>query len=356
MGNVVFILGPGASKEAGVPLMAEFLEISKSLWDSGKVSGFEKDFERVFGAIDDLTAIHSKSALDIDNIESVFACFEMANTLKKFSGRNPKGLGGLVKSLKVVIAQTIEAQLQFPILGGTRSVHPDLDYPKPYESFVNLLDFLFKDAKPRRRCSIVTFNYDIAADFALYRKSIDLDYGLAKSRQTSGIPLLKLHGSLNWMPEDRWIVPVTMYDFLSGLERPSRFKHKEWVRLPITRELKSSNGELVEPIIVPPTWNKAAYHASLSSVWRHAAEELEEADEIFVIGYSLPPTDHFFPYLYALGTVGPKRLDRFWVFNPDKSVEHRFRDLLGPGVRPPRFKFFEETFSEAIDTIAKECS
>ena len=39
---------------------------------------------------------------------------------------------------------------------------------------------------------------------------------------------------------------------------------------------------------------------------------------------SLPASDHFFRYLYALGTVGDLRLKRVWVFDPDREVGWRF--------------------------------
>jgi len=90
----------------------------------------------------------------------------------------------------------------------------------------------------------------------------------------------------------------------------------------------------------------------ISKVWKEAANELGDAENIFIIGYSLPETDAFFRYLYALGTVGEKPLKRFWVFDPDSTgvVEERFISLLGPGARD-RFLFFEKRFSEAIPLI-----
>ena len=110
-----------------------------------------------------------------------------------------------------------------------------------------------------------------------------------------------------------------------------------------------------EPVLVPPTWNKTDYHRELGSVWSRAAKELSEADSIFVMGFSLPPTDSFFSYLYALGTVGKVPLKRFWVFNPDRAgeVENRFRNLLGPGAEQ-RFKYFTDTFEEGIQRISEE--
>ena len=109
-----------------------------------------------------------------------------------------------------------------------------------------------------------------------------------------------------------------------------------------------------EPLIVPPTWNKGDSHKALTQIWAQAAQALSKAENIFVIGYSLPPSDAFFRYLYALGTAGDVLLKRFWVFNPaQQEVEQRFRALLGSGARE-RFKYFPMTFTQAIDVIEKE--
>ena len=61
-----------------------------------------------------------------------------------------------------------------------------------------------------------------------------------------------------------------------------------------------------------PYVNKSHYHNSLESVWKAAASELASAENIFVSGYSLPESDHFFGSLYALGTVGDLRLKKLW--------------------------------------------
>jgi len=93
------------------------------------------------------------------------------------------------------------------------------------------------------------------------------------------------------------------------------------------------------PLIVPPTWSKGEYYRQIGGVWRRAAQELGEAENIIVIGYSLPASDSFFPLLFGLGTVGNKPLRRFWVFDPDEKVGDRFRTMLGPGALQ-RFEHF----------------
>lgn len=107
-----------------------------------------------------------------------------------------------------------------------------------------------------------------------------------------------------------------------------------------------------EPVIVPPAWNKADYHQLLSTIWGATARELEEAEYIFIIGYSLPETDAFFRLLYGLGTVGNTPLKKVIVYNPDESgvTENRFRNMMGPGALA-RFEYKPLMFDQSISDI-----
>lgn len=85
-------------------------------------------------------------------------------------------------------------------------------------------------------------------------------------------------------------------------------------------------------------------------MWRRAAKEMSGAENIVVIGYSLPPTDQFFQYLFALGCVGQRLLRRFIVCDPDPAVEGRFRELLAPAAKEG-FEYFPGVFSACLGTI-----
>ena len=86
-----------------------------------------------------------------------------------------------------------------------------------------------------------------------------------------------------------------------------------------------------------------------------SCKRYEEAENLFIIGFSLPDTDIFFRYLFALCTVGETPLKKLWLFDPDKTheVEKRYRKLLGPGAKS-RFKPFQNTFEDAISIIETE--
>jgi hypothetical protein len=76
---------------------------------------------------------------------------------------------------------------------------------------------------------------------------------------------------------------------------------------------------------------------------------LAEARDIVIIGYSLPPSDQFFRYLYGLGTISATRLRRFLVFDPDTrpALRRRFERLLGQAARE-RFDLRNVEFHTAI--------
>jgi len=181
-----------------------------------------------------------------------------------------------------------------------------------------------------------------------------MDYALSDiNPRGMYLPYLKLHGSLNW----RQCIKCQQVTSNQQFNDPYS-TNKDYSTIPAIAHLRkmtcSKCGERAageDPFIVPPTWNKTAYHTSIERVWKRAAIELSDAENVIVLGYSLPSTDLFFNYLFALG-IGPRTfVKRFYVYNPDDSlnVQQRFRDLLGSGVIE-RFKYNRTSFEAAVDT------
>jgi len=350
MSNTVFILGAGCSKLAGAPLINEFLDTAYHLHTTGEPTPQSEHFERVFKAIGSLQLVHSKAQLDLNNIETIFNTFEIANTIKKLPGFHSDEIPQVIRSLKELIVTTIETTLVFPV------IHAKLAIPRPYGNFTKLLDYLTHEATPRQTISIITFNYDIAIDLALYLSGIRYDYCI-ENTDCSDTPLLKLHGSLNWASRttDNAIIPLTLSEYFKYY-RITFPEERRNVTIPIGTQLKEyfpkHSQEQVndEPFIVPPTWSKADHYASINSVWARAAYDLGQAEHIFIIGYSLPETDVFFRLLYALGTVGNAPLKSIQIFNPDPDIQHRFDSMIGPGAKA-KYGYNTCTFEDAIAKI-----
>ena len=352
MSNVVFILGAGCSKLAGAPLMREFLDTASYLHSTGKVQAKSEHFERVFKAIGSLQAVHSKAQLDLYNIESIFNALEIANTIEKLPGYASDEIPKVIDSLKEVIVATLENTVIFPPIGE------GIGIPRPYDHFMEVLSYISNEASPHRTASIITFNYDIAIDIALYKSRIAYDYCIDK-KDCTVMPLLKLHGSLNWASRrrDNTIITLELRDYFQHYSLKFPGHHTE-IRIPIGSQLneyftKYTKEEVNrQPVIVPPTWNKADHYSSINSVWARAAYDLGEAEYIFIIGYSLPETDAFFRLLYALGTVSNTPLKSIEIFNPDNSddIRRRFESIVGYGAKA-RYQYNVCDFQEAIGRI-----
>lgn len=347
----VFIFGAGASRQAGGPLMSDFFDKAERLLRHNKVPDAKAEFEEVFKAISELQPMYAKSYFDLDNLEMVFGAIEMGQLIHKFAGRTPDEIARLRNAMVTLIVKTLEQSIFFPTRKG------EVRAPKPYMDFAEMLSNV--ESKTRARdYSFITFNYDVALDYALFYNNIPTDYYLADdiAPNNSAVPLLKLHGSINWgrCPTCNEIVPYEVGAARFTIFRQDVDSHVLFdLGSKITTQLhKLCSTQLVgPPIIVPPTWDKTTHHAKLVNVWRRAAKELGSAENIFVIGYSLPDSDLFFRYLFSLGSEGETRVKRLWVIDPDRNaVEPRFRRLIGRGLEN-RFQFHESKFEDAIPII-----
>ena len=350
--KTVFIFGAGASQRAGGPLMSGFLDCAQDLLRL-KVPGVieaKEAFDDVFGAIAELQGIHSKSYLDLNNIEIVFGAIEMGLLLRRLGERDEASIVNLRNSLITLIYKTLENSINFPV--DSRNIRP----PVPYQHFMDILKQVESAQPPQdpHKFTFITFNYDLCLDVMLHHNGRNFDYCLGAPDIDVNCKLLKLHGSINWgLSDDNKIVPYNVRDVKFDLISSSY----EFVNYNLGSILsrKEHEGKPLKgpPVIVPPTWNKNSYHGQLSNVWSRAASEFAEAENIFVIGYSLPETDSFFRYLYALGSESPVRLRNIVVINkePDgRGVESRFRQLIGRGIEN-RFQYIPTTFEGGIAHI-----
>ena len=327
--------------------MFDFLDRARDIYGVGGIPAeWAAHFVRVFSAISALQSVHSKSSLDIRNLESVFTTFEMAKNIGRLADLPTDDVEKCVESLQAVIFYTLDRTAQFPIaiVGGRPVIEP----PRAYKAFTEYI------VGSRDDIVVITFNYDVALDFALAHIGLDVSYGLpgGASPVRRSTKLLKLHGSISWgvTESDRKIVACPPERFVDN-SPPGGSTVCLNLTLRLKGLIKRHVGEDIEdfPAIVPPGLYKTEYQSSFTEVWKAAAGALRNADEIFVAGYSVPSTDFFFQNLYALGTVGPKILRKFWVFDPSPEVETRFTKFLGSGVDGIR-KFRQWTFEQAVNS------
>jgi NAD-dependent SIR2 family protein deacetylase len=360
--KIVIILGAGASKDAGAPVMNDFLDDAERFLLSGELEGEDRQaFEAVFRGIASLQRIYAKSYLELRNLEAVFAAFEMAELLNIHLD-SPELPGKLLTdSIRRLIVVTLEKSIRFPV--SDRNI-------KPTHSYGHLAQAIYVAREQQAAdITIITFNYDIALDFALHYHNVGYEYCLDSAVQTNVLRLLKLHGSLNWVHCPDCNEPfhwswkeLKESPHFQELFRGLLTNKPSTVEMPVASWLQHLNRNcgkcgkvlaLPQPVIVPPTWSKGEYHRHLQLVWQQAASALSEANSIVVSGYSLPETDHFFRYLFALGSISDTRLKRFVVLDPNiEKVSPLFQRLLGPMVKD-RYEPDKQDFGGFVNNMIK---
>jgi hypothetical protein len=105
---------------------------------------------------------------------------------------------------------------------------------------------------------------------------------IVSGEDSETLRLLKLHGSVNWL-------------FSGGADyageqlyytNPFRGSRR-------TLQLTERNARDLVPLIVPPILDKSVFYMnnSMKTQWSLAKEALQNSDEIYVVGYSMPETD-----------------------------------------------------------------
>lgn len=326
MADVVFVLGAGCSKEAGAPTSDNFLDRARDLYLSGELQTKREEFELLFEAIGYLQRVHSKAKLDLTNLESVFSALDIAWTLRKLPGIDDESkIERVLSAMRWVIVKTLEHSISFPVRGTV------ITAPDGYRGLVDVLSKL-RVRRPPLSAAVVSFNYDICMEVALDDTDFPFTYALDGG---AGMPLLKLHGSMNWArTASKDIVAWPIREYRSKYQLRYNFNNEtKSTRVPISEHMYQAlkGGGIEElPVLVPPLINKGDEQRQLWRVWQRAAKELTDASYVIVIGYSLPETDQFFRLLFALGTEGNVPLRKLYVLNPDREeVEARFRAMLG---------------------------
>jgi hypothetical protein len=113
--------------------------------------------------------------------------------------------------------------------------------------------------------------------------------------------------------------------------------------------LAKLHGSIHDGSIVPPTWNKAS-QSKVTAAWAHALKALRSANEIRVLGYSLPETDSYMRYLFKCAAVDAENLQSVDVVCRDdeaQSVERRYRDFVRVRLRFAN-RFIEDYFKELM--------
>lgn len=303
----VYILGAGFSRDAGLPLIADFLdqmrESANWIVDNGtkqEVEALQKVFQfrlRAAGAA-------YRAYIDVENIEELFSLASaserdsdddyvsraIAATLNcARSTKDPRTYKVFVDKTKIEPLPDWQEDKAY----GQTAEHGNF-IMSVYDFYAGVLSGLFCTSVPKMRNTVISFNYDTLLEDALYKLRVPYSYRLllngadyhrsaahigAALANPSAMHILKLHGSVNW-----------------GIKRRSSTEFDLSVYSDYNKLLADDR----HPYLLPPTWRKV-FAGALASVWNGALEAITEATRIIIIGFSMPTTDIHFKYLLAAG-------------------------------------------------------
>lgn len=181
--------------------------------------------------------------------------------------------------------------------------------------------------------TIVTFNYDLTMDAAIY----DLPELAFRYRPTTEhIGLLKPHGSIDWFYADEVEADG---DKFRGLFDD------------LTQSLEWNFDESIEgkmPVIVPPVATKLIDLRDLQRIWKWVTDALVKAEAIYILGYSLSPADRLTRFVLRRSIQMRKQPGNMWVVNPDGQLRGRFQEWISPEV-----KFVPQNFEQWVINFHK---
>lgn len=197
MNHVIFLLGAGASVDAGMPMVAQLTkELRCRLPSCRDINKKERpDFAQLFDTI----AAHDP------NVETNYERFFEWLVLLKDVQRNP--FRNVIRVEMEPSFATVAGELAFVIKRLVYEILRSHQSEKSYDPgyFAGFRRFL-----PEHGClKVFTLNYDLCVEDACRSAGIDLTTGFRKDTKRwdpsvfqscdSGINLYKLHGSLSWV-------------------------------------------------------------------------------------------------------------------------------------------------------------
>lgn len=333
--RIALILGSGFSKDAGLSTTAEipskFLLTPETtvltIELEEKISQILKRYwVRVFGYRDGGTP---------PSLEDHFTLLDLAAN----SGHN-LGRYYSPKKLRAIRRMSIHRVFQILAVGGQKN---------------ELINKMLKTLNAKYDMSIVTLNWDLIVEKHLYEMGIDYYYPietfklLTKSMgepwEREGIPIMKMHGSSNWIYCDSCRRIYSGKVAKSALTRKTFLEKDDFKLFGLTEDtLKNMFKRISRDRECPHCENtmggrvatfsfrKAFSISQFQSLWERAYDALRKADIWLMAGYSLPQADFEFLHLLKSAQMArndPDALSIEAIIQGNAKTVNRYRGFYG---------------------------
>lgn len=303
--SVVYILGAGFSAPWGIPVMRRFVDVARTLRRSNPQL---KDFSAIIDRIRGTRTANEYFNHDHTNIEHALSLLEMTDTLVGNDIRRD-----LVEFIIQVIKETTLPAPDFS---------PEKMPAKKWEMVFTL------NQKWQGYCAFL-------ASLAHLKFTEGLDYAqrgihVESSPTSTRYSVVSLNYDLLLENVSSFLVNQYWWDSHSGPPLESSIRSSVWPRF------IKLHGSVSDPeSIIPPTFNKGLYGSDIPETWRAAYDLIAEANEIRILGYSLPETDSYIKYLLMAATNRHMDLDRIdWIsLDLDGQLHKRVDDFIRFGNR-----------------------
>jgi hypothetical protein len=347
----VIILGAGASVDAGIPMLSNFVQVMWEIALRGSIEGnklTDSDMEIFKNAVkvrDELDQYHGRARFDDRNIEDILSILTFNLYEKKKIDQNR--MDWIIKAIERTIE--LSCKVNFDETKNAIQNNGDVVYRDFWCALLKWYNIENKFP------TIISFNYDLVLERALFQifnnysyasedifksKVININYyykynpslsykivqqeyyGDFGQRNNIGtrliqndeetnngidIDILKLHGSLN-------------FNSLAGLENHSTVVSEK-------------------PLILPPVFNKNT-SVGMEPIWKRALECLRKTKNVIFVGYSLPQTDIYIQYFLKAGLGPNNNLNKIFVYNPclqinnesSEKMKERYCDCFSPQI------------------------
>lgn len=333
----VYLLGAGASHEAGVPLTSHILPAALALTD---------ELGRLIDAGRRPDAGSYLAALGPDDYAEFRALFEWmgrvfhAGELQREALPSLDVLWGVVEVAhsrgasflpgappgELAAARAALLKLMYHVLVGStvqqRDGETEFSFVRPRNPFA---EFVRRIAEGD---VLLTTNYDILLDQALWDAGEWIDYRVGGEQlRADARLLLKLHGSFNWL-------------YCPNCDQVAVFENEHVLRLPLDSDRQAPcprDGAPMRTVLVPPTLVHSLHSRQLRNIWAEAHAALRSAHRVVIAGYSMPDADVEIQYLiqHALSLNTRVSDGGVVVVNASGESLERYQRFLGSRrVRP----------------------
>jgi hypothetical protein len=288
--KIVYLLGAGFSVPLGLPMVSNFISLSKDLY-WGDRERFES-FGPVFDLLHDMARAKNYYSTNLFSIEEVLSILEMEDLGRGSRRRSKQFIRYICDTISASTPSFQHSDLLWNDRGKLRGW--------PYIGFLaNLFhQVLFfsrttlgerretTDKPPPALYSVLTLNYDLVLEESL--------------------------NALNGVQGESLVFNAAANPFSQG-----------------TVSYAKLHGSVGSHSIILPTWNKILPR-EIQRAWQTAYRALAEATQIRIIGYSLPVADAYVRYLFKAAVLKSEHLKHIDILchDPYGTVRESYREAI----------------------------